>query len=100
MRTNSAPSPRRTQSSFRFMRLLHDLPAREHDAEEEQDGDRAGVRDDLDQAEELGAEEDVDRADGDERDREPEDAVDEALRGDDQVRGGDLHDGEDQEGGA
>src|SRR5436309_12178951 len=66
MRTNRTPTattmrPRgptarrayRARRSLRLMRLLHDLATREHDPEEEKDGHRARVDDDLNPSDEL-----------------------------------------------
>src|SRR5207249_11702796 len=111
MRTNRTPTattmrPRgptarrayRARRSLRLMRLLHDLATREHDPEEEKDGHRACVDDDLNPSDELREEEQVDARDRDQRDREPEHVVHELLGGDGHHRGPDLEPGQDEEG--
>src|SRR3990172_13196000 len=72
MTRKSAARPRSIHRSVRLMGILHDLPPREHDAEEEQDGHGPRVDEDLHEADELRTEEDVDRADRDQGDREPQ----------------------------
>src|SRR3990172_6988581 len=66
--------------------FLHDLPAGEHEAEDEKDRDGARVHEDLDEEDELRAEEEVDPTDRHEGHREPERGADEAAVRDDEDR--------------
>src|SRR5437867_1349669 len=55
-----------------LMRLLHDLAPGQHDPEQEEDRHGARVDDDLDERDQLRAEQDVDAGDRDQGQREPE----------------------------
>ena len=66
------------------MRLRRTLQVHEHDDEQVQDDDAAGVDQDLDRREELRAEQHVERRDEQEIEHQKEDAVHRVLRADHQ----------------
>ncbi len=61
---------------FAIEALLEVLDAGEHQREDEQHGDGAGVDEDLDEREELDGEQDIDAGDADERHDQEESGID------------------------